>query len=56
MVGVVVASIDTSVAVPDGPSETPGEPEKEKAVVEEKTAPAKKAVPAESAIKATPVL
>ncbi len=54
-VGVVVASIDTSVAVPDGPSETPGEPEKEKKVIEEKTAPAKKAVPEESAIKATPV-
>lgn len=52
-VGVVVASIDTSVAVPDGPSETPLEPKKE--VIEEKAAPAKKAVPEESSIKATPV-
>jgi len=45
-VGVVVASIDTSVTVPDGPSDAP---------VEEKAVPAKKAVPEKSNIKATPV-
>ena len=50
-VGVVVASIDTSVEVPDAPADTPGETPVKKAVEPKKETPA--AAPA--TVKATPV-
>jgi len=54
-VGVVVASIDTSVEVPEEPEETKEESKEDLPAAEEKKPAVKKTVPEQSNIKATPV-
>lgn len=54
-VGTVVASIDTSVAVPDGPSEVPAETVREQKVPEETATPVQKTTSEESNVRVTPV-
>ncbi|MEA3463337.1 MAG: 2-oxo acid dehydrogenase subunit E2, partial [Bacteroidota bacterium] len=54
-VGALVASIDTSVEVPDVPADTPEDTKKPQEVPEAKAVPVKKVVAEASNIKATPV-